>query len=88
MQRKKYRYVRLNDNIEIPVPAGCTKEEEQEFITKFKAEHNLVELENDYRLLARQIGGDNLTPEEATYPLEELIRELQEAQRQFDQRIA
>jgi hypothetical protein len=76
MARKSYRFVRLTENIEIPVPVDCTQEEEAVLVAKFKADHDLAELENDYRRLART---------EETFPLEDLIRELQETQKQFDE---
>jgi hypothetical protein len=82
MERKNYRFVQLTENIEIPVPIGCTKEEEQEVIAKFRAEHNLVDLEKDYRLLARQMG-EGIAKDQETFPLEDLIHELQETQKQF-----
>ena len=54
MDRKGYRFVRLSENIEIPVPRDCTQEEEKVLVAKFKADHDLAELENDYLQWARQ----------------------------------
>jgi DNA polymerase III delta prime subunit len=59
------RFVRLTNNIEIPVPKNCTPEEELALVAKYMAENDIAELEKEAQDLARAIEeGDMVSVDE------------------------
>jgi hypothetical protein len=55
MKNEDFRTVRVTMQISIRVPRDCTPEEEQALIDKFKAEHDLDELEKEAGQLAQML---------------------------------
>jgi len=70
MKLADYRFVRLTENIEIPVPVLCTPEQEKSLIVDFLARNDLAKLENDCRELEIALR------EGSMIPLDQVIEEL------------
>jgi hypothetical protein len=74
MSREKYRYVPINDDLEIPVPVDATPQEEAEIVARFKKENPpeklAAELEEWWQLLRDHEEGKTITGEELLARLE------------------
>jgi hypothetical protein len=72
MATDKNRFVRVTEHIEIPVPADCTSAEEAALVARFKSNHDLGRLEEEYQELLSHIA----TSDSNNFPT--LSRELEE----------